>query len=171
MRPGQALANQRSYLNLQRLLASRPSRGQRTNMRLRARIKHSRIYIRNKWTRNLQAAPLRDYQHRIRPPHWEPTTMKRTPHTMGIPSLPHRLCRKPAHKTSAKRIYEYPTCAPRNGRFKSTSPVASQAGSQNVRKEDLRVSSPHAMGSLRVHISGWSQAALFRANSCRHVSV
>jgi hypothetical protein len=30
---------------------------------------------------------------------------------MGAANLPHRLCRKPAHKTSAKKAYEYPTCS------------------------------------------------------------
>jgi hypothetical protein len=84
-------------------------------MRLRARIRHSRIYIRNKWTPNLQAASLWDYQHGIRPPHWEPTTIKRAPHATGASSLPHQLRRKPGHKISAKRTYEYPACAPRNG--------------------------------------------------------
>jgi hypothetical protein len=59
-----------------------------------------------KRTRNLQATPLEDYQHR-----------------------------KPAHNTSAKKAYEHP-CSP-------------------------------TQRALQVCITGWSQAALFRANSCR----
>jgi hypothetical protein len=62
------------------------------------------------------------------------------PHTTGAANLPHQLCRKPAHKTSAKKTYEHPTCSP-------------------------------TQRALQVYITGWSQAALFRANSCRRVPV
>jgi hypothetical protein len=33
------------------------------------------------------------------------------PHATGAANLPHRLCCKPADKTSAKKAYEYPTCS------------------------------------------------------------
>jgi hypothetical protein len=159
-------------------------------MRLWARIKHRRIYTRNKWTLNLQAAPLGDYQHRTRPLHWRPTGIERAPqamgtsayltgciakrcskcqqtrpttiqcvpHATGASSLPHQSYRKPALKTSAKKTYDHPACPPRNGRFPQRIPTTIQ-----------RV--PHATGSLQVHISGSSQAALFRANSSRRVPV
>jgi hypothetical protein len=108
------------------------------------------------------------------------------PHTTGTASLPHRLCCKLAHKTPAKKAYEYPMCSltqcalevyltgcvasrltkrpqrmrtsiqcspSRNGRFKSTAPVVSQVGSQNVRKEGVRASNvfPHATGASSLH--------------------
>jgi hypothetical protein len=150
--PVQALANRRSYLNLQRLLASRPSCDQNINMCLWARIKRSCIYTCNKWTLNLQATPLEDYQHRTWPPHWEPTTIKRAPHATSASSLPHRLCCKPAHKTSARKTYDHPVCPPCIRRFPQGRPTTIQ-----------RV--PHATGSLQVHTSDSLQVALFRANS------
>jgi hypothetical protein len=107
--------------------------GQSINMRLWVRIKHSRIYTRNKWTLNLQAAPLGDYQHRTRPPHWRPTSIKRALHAMGASSLPHPLHRKPALKMSAKKTYDHPACPPCNGcassphqRFVASSPFQGQ---------------------------------------------
>jgi hypothetical protein len=69
-------------------------------------------------------------------------------------SLPHRLCRKPAHKKRPQRrrtsIQRAPSC---NGHFKSTAPVVSQASSQNVRKEGVRASNalPHATSASSLH--------------------
>jgi hypothetical protein len=159
-------------------------------MRLRARIKHGRIYTRNKWTLNIQATPLEDCQHRTRPPHWEPTTIERTPHTMGAWSLPHRLCHKPAHKMSAKKTYDHPACPPCNGRFQPTSPVVSQNGAQSFSKEDLQASNvspmqPALSAKKTYDHPAWPPrnglasslhqrfvaGGLFRANSCQHVSV
>jgi hypothetical protein len=110
-------------------------------MSLWASIKYSRIYAHNKWTLNLQAAPLGDYQHRTRPPHWRPTSIEWAPHAMGASTLPHRSYHKLVLKTSAKKTYDHPVCPPRNGRFKPTSPVVLQASTQNFSKEDLRPSS------------------------------
>jgi hypothetical protein len=82
-------------------------------------------------------------------------TIKRVPNVTGASSLPYWSCRKPAHKTSGKRTYEYPTCCSRNGRFKSTSPVVSQAISQNFCKEDLRVSNVlPTQRALQVYCTG-----------------
>jgi hypothetical protein len=60
-------------------------------------------------------------------------------------SLPHQLYRKPALKTSAEKTHAHPACPPRNGLLKPTSPVVSQAGAQNVSREDLRTSSVSPM--------------------------
>jgi hypothetical protein len=84
--------------------------------------KHNCICTRNKWMWNLQATPLEDYQHRTWPPHWEPTTIKRAPHATGASSLPHQLCRKPVHNTSAKKIYKYPTCPHATSAFRKEDP-------------------------------------------------
>jgi hypothetical protein len=46
-----------------------------------------------------------------------------------------------SHSATARKTYEHWAGSPRNGRFKPTSPVALQAGAQNVSKEDLRPSS------------------------------
>jgi hypothetical protein len=107
MRLGQALANQRSYLNLQRLLAICPSRGQCINMRLWARIKQSHLH-----SQQVNAKPI-------------------SSSTKGLPAW---------HSATALRTYDHQADSPRNGRFKSTSLVVSQARSQYVCKEDLRVS-------------------------------
>jgi hypothetical protein len=110
MRPGQALANQRSYLNLQHLLASRPSCGQCINMRLPASKDQTQSHL-----------------------HSQQVNAKYiSSSTKGLPA---------SHSATTLRTYDHQADSPRNGRFKSTSPVMSQAGSQNVRKEDLRVSS------------------------------
>jgi hypothetical protein len=99
-------ANQRSYLNLQRFLASRPSRGQSINMRLQQVNANS--------TSNF---------------------------TRGLPAT---------HSATTLRTYDHRTGSPRNLRFKSTSPIVSQAGAWNVSKEDLRPSErvPHATGAF-----------------------
>jgi hypothetical protein len=52
--------------------------------------------------------------------------------TRGLPAL---------HSTTALITYDHRAGSPCNGSFKSTSPVVSQAGAQNVSKEDLRPSS------------------------------
>jgi hypothetical protein len=149
----QALANQRSYLNLQRLLASRPSCGQSINMHLRARIKHSRIYTRNKWTLNLQASPLGDYQHCTRPPHWKSTSIERVPYAMSA-SAYLAVC---ITNQRSKRQQRRPTtmCPPRNGRFKPASPVVSHTDARSFSKEDLRPSgvSP-AQRALQAYLTG-----------------
>jgi hypothetical protein len=122
----QALANQRSYLNLQRLLASRPSRGQTINMHLRARIKHSLIYTCNKWTLNLQAAPLGDYQHHTRLPHWRPMSIERAPHQRAL------------------QAYLTGSIANRSSKLPQRSPTRMQCvphATGAFRKEDLRPSS------------------------------
>jgi hypothetical protein len=105
------------------------------------------------------------------------TRRKTYEHRAGSPrnerfSLPHWLYCKPALKTSAKKTYDHPACPSCNGRFKPTSPVVSQTSAQSFRKEDLQASNVSPRNrSLQVHISGSSQAALFRANRCHHVSV
>jgi hypothetical protein len=60
-----------------------PSHGQSINMHLWARIRHSRIYTRNKWTLNLQATLPGDYQHHTRPPHGRPMSIEWAPHAMS----------------------------------------------------------------------------------------
>jgi hypothetical protein len=107
--PVQALVNQRSYLNLQRLLANRPFRGQSINMRLRTKVKtQSHLHSQHVNAKSTSIS------------------------TRGLPA---------SDLATARRTYEHRAGPPRNGRFKPTSPVVSQAGSENVRKEDLRPSS------------------------------
>jgi hypothetical protein len=66
--------------------------------------------------------------------------------TKGLPA---------SHSATVLRTYNHHAGSPRNGRFKSTLPVVSQAGSQNFRKEDLRVSNVLPMQrALQVYLTG-----------------
>jgi hypothetical protein len=95
---------------------------------------------------------------------------------MGASSLPHRLCCKPAHKTSAKKTYDHPACPPCNWCFQQRRPMTIRHVPPRYRRFPRRRPTtiqrvPHAMGSLQVHTSGSSQAALFKANSRLYVSM
>jgi hypothetical protein len=70
------------------------------------------------------ATALKAYEHRAGSPRngrlpQRPTTSQRVPHATVASSLPHRLHRKPALKTSAKKTCDHPACPPRNGRASS----------------------------------------------------
>jgi hypothetical protein len=73
------------------------------------------------------------------------TALKAYEHRAGSPrngrfSLPHRLYRKLALKTSAEKTYDHRACPPRNGQFKPTSLIVSQTSAQSFCKEDLQAS-------------------------------
>jgi hypothetical protein len=119
-------------------------------MHLWERIRNGRIYTRKKWTLNLQAAPLGDYQHHTRPPHWRRTSIEQAPHATSASAYLTSCIANQCSKHQQKR----PTTSGMSPTLRAlqaylTGSIANQRWNHPQRRPTNIQRVPHATGAFR----------------------